>query len=36
MQRAHVIGHSMGGYIAADLAATHPDAIDRLLLTGRW
>jgi pimeloyl-ACP methyl ester carboxylesterase len=30
--RASVIGHSMGGLVAADLAATSPDRIDRLVL----
>jgi pimeloyl-ACP methyl ester carboxylesterase len=30
--RAHVFGHSMGGYIAAELAANHPDCIRRLIL----
>jgi pimeloyl-ACP methyl ester carboxylesterase len=27
-----LVGHSMGGFIAADLAADHPDAVDRLVL----
>jgi pimeloyl-ACP methyl ester carboxylesterase len=30
--RASVVGHSMGGFIAADLAAHHPDRVDRLML----
>lgn len=30
--RASVIGHSMGGHIAADLAAAHPELVDRLVL----
>ncbi|MEN9937014.1 MAG: hypothetical protein RLZZ387_3593 [Chloroflexota bacterium] len=29
---AHVIGHSMGGHIAAELAADHPDLVRRLML----
>ncbi|HEX9370113.1 MAG TPA: alpha/beta hydrolase [Roseiflexaceae bacterium] len=30
--QAHVVGHSMGGVIAADLAADFPDRVDRLVL----
>jgi pimeloyl-ACP methyl ester carboxylesterase len=30
--RAHVVGHSMGGFIAARLALETPDAVDRLIL----
>jgi pimeloyl-ACP methyl ester carboxylesterase len=30
--RFHLIGHSMGGMVAADLAAEHPGRIDRLVL----
>jgi pimeloyl-ACP methyl ester carboxylesterase len=32
IERACVVGHSMGGFIAADLAADHPDLVDRLVL----
>jgi pimeloyl-ACP methyl ester carboxylesterase len=32
VHRASVIGHSMGGLIAAGLAAEHPDRVDRLIL----
>lgn len=32
LRRASVIGHSMGGFIAACLAARHPQLIDRLVL----
>ncbi len=32
MERASVVGHSLGGYIAARLAAEHPDLIERLVL----
>lgn len=30
--RIAVVGHSLGGYVAADLAATRPDLVDRLVL----
>lgn len=29
---AHIAGHSMGGFIAADLAARHPERVRRLIL----
>ena len=32
VDRAHLVGHSMGGFIAADLAADHPDRVDHLVL----
>jgi pimeloyl-ACP methyl ester carboxylesterase len=32
VRRAGVVGHSMGGYIAAELAADHPDKVERLVL----
>ena len=32
LPRAHVAGHSLGGAVAARLAARHPDRIDRLVL----
>ncbi len=32
LRRATVIGHSMGGYIAADLAADYPHLVERLVL----
>lgn len=32
LQRASLIGHSMGGYIAAELAADHPELVDKLVL----
>lgn len=31
-QRAHVVGHDWGGGIAWHLAATHPEALDRLVI----
>ena len=30
--RASLMGHSMGGFIVADLAADHPERVDRLVL----
>jgi 3-oxoadipate enol-lactonase len=30
--RAHVLGHSMGGFIAQELVLTRPDLVDRLVL----
>jgi len=32
LDRASVVGHSMGGFIAADFAARHPARVDRLVL----
>jgi pimeloyl-ACP methyl ester carboxylesterase len=40
LRRAQIVGHSMGGMIAFDFAATHPQTVDRLVainpvVTGR-
>lgn len=32
IERASIVGHSMGGLIAGRLAADHPDRVDRLVL----
>lgn len=32
LPRAHIAGHSLGGAVAARLAARHPDRVDRLVL----
>lgn len=32
LERAALVGHSMGGHIAADLAAARPDLVERLIL----
>jgi 4,5:9,10-diseco-3-hydroxy-5,9,17-trioxoandrosta-1(10),2-diene-4-oate hydrolase len=34
IDRAAVLGNSMGGYVAAELALAHPDRVDRLVLMG--
>ena len=34
IERAAVLGNSMGGYVAAELALAHPDRVDRLVLMG--
>lgn len=39
LERPHVIGHSMGGMIAAEMAALNPAGVDRLVLissAGLW
>ncbi len=33
IERAHVMGHSMGGFIAQELALGHPDLVDKLILS---
>lgn len=32
IERAHIIGHSMGGQVAIHIAADHPAAVDKLVL----
>lgn len=32
LRRAHVVGHSMGGFVAIDLAARYPEFVNRLVL----
>lgn len=32
LRQAHVVGHSMGGYVAIDMAARYPELVDRLVL----
>jgi len=34
IERAHVLGHSMGGFIAQHLALNHPELVDHLILVG--
>jgi pimeloyl-ACP methyl ester carboxylesterase len=33
VERAHVVGHSLGGLVAACVAAAYPERVDRLVLT---
>ena len=32
LKRAHLVGHSMGGYVSVRLAASRPEAVSRLVL----
>lgn len=32
IERASLVGHSMGGFIAAEMAVHHPESVDRLVL----
>lgn len=34
IDKAHVLGNSMGGYVAAELALAHPDRVDRMVMMG--
>jgi pimeloyl-ACP methyl ester carboxylesterase len=34
IQRADLVGHSMGGFVAQRIAADHPERVDRLVLIG--
>ena len=34
VEKAHVLGNSMGGYVAAELALAHPDRVAKLVLMG--
>jgi len=32
ISRAHILGHSLGGYVAQEIAASHPHRVDKLIL----
>lgn len=32
--RAHILGHSLGGYVAQEIAVTHPGRVNKLVLEG--
>ena len=32
IKKAHILGHSMGGYIAQEIAIGHPERVERLIL----
>ena len=34
IKRVHIIGHSMGGYIAQEIAINYPDRVNKLILEG--
>ena len=34
MEKAHLLGNSMGGYVALEFALAYPDRVDRLVLMG--
>lgn len=34
IEKVHVLGHSMGGFIALEFATRHPEKLDRLILVG--
>lgn len=36
VERAHVLGHSMGGVVAQGLAGLRPELVDRMILSGTW
>jgi pimeloyl-ACP methyl ester carboxylesterase len=36
IERAHVVGNSMGGGVALRLALQHPELVDRVVLMGPW
>ena len=36
IERAHIVGHSLGGAVAQTIAAHHPERVDHLVIVASW